>query len=80
MFQVIYEQTANWPESGTFIVKTPPLEVEIQVSPAVAPMVIWRAMLLWQWKPAILFCCGDQSPSGEWQSTSPRAVRDRLPN
>lgn len=33
MFQVIYEQTANWPESGAFIVRTPPLEGEIQVSP-----------------------------------------------
>jgi hypothetical protein len=33
MFQVIYEQTANWPESGAFMVKTPPLEGEIQVSP-----------------------------------------------
>lgn len=33
MFQVIYEQTAKWPESGAFMVKTPPLEGEIQVSP-----------------------------------------------
>ena len=33
MFQVIYEQTTNWPESGTFTVKTPPLEAEIAVSP-----------------------------------------------
>ena len=33
MFQVIYEQATTWPESGGFTVKTPPLEVEIQVSP-----------------------------------------------
>lgn len=36
MFQVMYEQTANWPESGAFMVKTPPLEGEIQVSPDAA--------------------------------------------
>lgn len=33
MFQVIYEQTPTWPENGAFTVKTPPLEVEVQVSP-----------------------------------------------
>jgi len=33
MFQVIYEQTASWPESGAFVIKTPSLEGEIQVSP-----------------------------------------------
>lgn len=33
MFQVMYEQTANWPDSGAFVVRTPPLEGEIQVSP-----------------------------------------------
>lgn len=26
MFQVMYEQTANWPDSGAFVVRTPPLE------------------------------------------------------
>jgi hypothetical protein len=36
MFHVIYEQATTWPESGGFTVKTPPLEVEIQVSPASA--------------------------------------------
>ncbi len=33
MFQVIYEQPNSWPETGLFTVKTPPLEVEIAVSP-----------------------------------------------
>ncbi|MBX3011301.1 MAG: hypothetical protein KF832_07325 [Caldilineaceae bacterium] len=33
MFQVIYEQATIWPENGTFTVKTPSLEIEIQVSP-----------------------------------------------
>ncbi|MEZ4860170.1 MAG: hypothetical protein R3C14_02630 [Caldilineaceae bacterium] len=33
MFQIIYEETVNWPENGSFIIKTPPLEGEIPVSP-----------------------------------------------
>ena len=36
MFQVIYEQTASWPESGAFLVKTPSLEGKIEVSPDAA--------------------------------------------
>lgn len=33
MFPIIYENTIHWPESGSLMVKMPPLEAEIQVSP-----------------------------------------------